>query len=446
MKNKLTNNIGLKIGSLLAAIVIWLAVVNINDPNTSVTFYNVPVTIQNADAITSQGKIYEIEDNSDVVNRVTLYGPRSVLENVEKSNVVAVADMKNLSSVNTVSIDFSTTTNFNQITDIRASSENVKVTIETRKTVQMVLRTQVIGDAPEGYVVGSVTTDQNLVRVIGPESLINRISTAAITIDMNTMSGVTTDITTSATVRLYDDAGEEVTGSTLTKNPENVIATVNILPTKEVPLKFEVSGTPANGYAFSGTVTSDPEAVTVYGTKAAIAALSSITIPADELNITGQRENLVTRINIAEYVPDTVTLVSEDSAEVTVTVDIEPLETKEIKIDLHSIEIDDLPENMTCEFDTSNGDVITVTLVGIKKDLATLNATNILTVFKVNEWMATQGITKLPEGNYPVTLEFDLPEDVTLQSPVKVTMSAVNNPVDEENEGEGNEEQNNQGN
>ena len=436
MKKKLTSNIGLKIGSLLAAIVVWVAVVNINDPNTSVSFYNVPVTIQNADVITAQGKIYEIEDDTDVVNRVTVYGPRSVLENMEKSNITATADMNNLSSVNTVPINFGTTSNSNQITDIRASSENVKVTIENRKTVQMILRTQVVGEAPEGYVVGKVTTDQNLVRIIGPESLIDKIAIASITIDMNTMNGVTSDITTSASVRLYDENGSEVTGSTLTRNPESVIATVQILPTKAVPLKFEVSGTPASGYALSGHVSSDPETVTVYGTKNLLATVNSINIPAEDLNVTGQREDLVTRIDITDYIPDNVTLLNEEEAEVTVTVGIEALQTRDIKVNLKDIQIDDLPENMTCTLDTTDGDTVTVTVVGIREEINRLNPQDILTVLKVNEWMVSQGISVLPEGSYPVTLEFDLPEDVTLQSPVKVTMNASMNPTEGEERAE----------
>ena len=147
--NIITHNWWLKLISIAFAIILWLIVVNINDPSTSQTYYNVPVTIQNTDVITSQGKIYEIEDNTDIVPRVTVYGPRSVLETMDKSSIVAVADMNNLSSVNTISIDFSTNTNNNQISDIRGSVEAVKVTIENKKTIQLVLDTSITGEAPD---------------------------------------------------------------------------------------------------------------------------------------------------------------------------------------------------------------------------------------------------------------------------------------------------------
>ena len=112
----------------------------------------------------------------------------------------------------------------------------------------MVLKTNVTGEAPEGYVVGNVMTDQNLVRVAGAESLVNRVDSAVTNIDMSTVSEFISDITTSVPVRLYDADGNEVEGSTLTKNPENVMITIESLSTKDVPLRFEVDGEPEEGY------------------------------------------------------------------------------------------------------------------------------------------------------------------------------------------------------
>ena len=229
---RLTRNLGLKIVSILLAVTRWLLVVNIDDPVVRCTYREVPETIKNAEVITNQDMIYEVLDDTDIIPRVTIYAPRSVGENISKSDIVATADMNTLNSLNTLQVEFSVPKVGNQIGDIRGSTDSVRVSIENKKNVQLVLKTNVTGNAPEGYVVGNVTTDQNLVRVSGPESAVNRVVSAGINIDMSTLSEFTSDITTSVPVRLYDEEGNEVEGSTLTKNPESVMITIEILSTK----------------------------------------------------------------------------------------------------------------------------------------------------------------------------------------------------------------------
>ena len=51
MKKGLMNNWGLKILSFLLAVMLWLIVVNINDPVTTQTFNNIPVAVTNAEVL-----------------------------------------------------------------------------------------------------------------------------------------------------------------------------------------------------------------------------------------------------------------------------------------------------------------------------------------------------------------------------------------------------------
>ena len=44
MKKYLTNNIALKIASVVFAIMLWLIVLNVDDPTTTRVVYNIPVT------------------------------------------------------------------------------------------------------------------------------------------------------------------------------------------------------------------------------------------------------------------------------------------------------------------------------------------------------------------------------------------------------------------
>ena len=75
MKNKLTNNIGLKLASVLLAVILWLVVTSMNNPVVSDYYYNIPVTLLNADLITDSGRVYEFIEGTNVIGRGTVKAP-----------------------------------------------------------------------------------------------------------------------------------------------------------------------------------------------------------------------------------------------------------------------------------------------------------------------------------------------------------------------------------
>ena len=95
MKKFLTNNIGLKILSVVAAFVLWMVVVNVDDPVISRTYTGIPVEVVNGDAITNEGKTFEIVDGSNSIS-VIVSAKRSVIEQMSRDFIKATADMKDL--------------------------------------------------------------------------------------------------------------------------------------------------------------------------------------------------------------------------------------------------------------------------------------------------------------------------------------------------------------
>ena len=57
MKKKITNNLDLKILALFFSVILWLIVVNIDDPVKTVTFSGVEVKILNGDELTKKGQV-----------------------------------------------------------------------------------------------------------------------------------------------------------------------------------------------------------------------------------------------------------------------------------------------------------------------------------------------------------------------------------------------------
>lgn len=420
---RLTKNLGLKIVSFLLAVTLWLLVVNIDDPVVRWTYLDVPVTIKNADVITNQGMIYEVLDGTDIISRVTVYAPRSVGENISKSDIVATADMNTLNSLNTLQVEFSIPkVGSSKVSDIKGSTDSVRISIENKKNVQKVLKTNITGEAPEGYVVGNVTTDQNLVRVAGAESVVDRVDSANINIDMSTLSEFTSDITTSVPIRLYDADGNEVEGSTLTKNPENVMITIEILSTKDVPLRFDVEGEPAEGYGLNGAVTADIQTVRIAGRRSVLGNVNEIVVPAEAFDLSEIHGETTVTIDVCDYLPDNVQMADKStSLPVNVTIGAERETTTAYTLRAEDVQITNVPEGLTCDLEGLEEEY-TLSLTGIRSAMSDLTARDLTGVLDVTAWMQEQSIQELLPGRYSVTLQYNNPEHTEAERPVTATL------------------------
>jgi len=416
---RLTKNLGLKIISFLFAVTLWLLVVNIDDPVVRWTYLDVPVTIKNAEVITSQGMIYEILDDTGVVPKVTVYAPRSIGENLVKSDIVATADMNTLNSLNTLQIEYSIPRVGSKVSDIRGSLDSVKISIENKKDIQKTLKTNITGEAPEGYVIGNVTPDKNLIRISGAESLVNQVSTANVNIDM---SEFTSDIRTDFPVYLYDEDGKEVVGSTLTKDPENIMVTVEILPVKEVPLIFEASGDAADGYGLTGVITCEPQTIKIAGKKAVLNGINEIHIPAEALDADEITEDLTTEIDIRPYLPENVIMADKSSSvPVTVTVGVERESTAEFKLKAEDVEFINVPEGLTCSIEGLEEEY-SVSVTGIRSEMSTVTARTLKASVDVANWMKEQEMRSLQPGRYSIVLQYNNPEHTRIDSPITATL------------------------
>ena len=77
----ITNNFGLKILATIFAIVLWLVVVNVDDPKITKSF-TTTISIENANALRDMGKYYEIVDDRNTVT-FSVSAKRSLIEDLK---------------------------------------------------------------------------------------------------------------------------------------------------------------------------------------------------------------------------------------------------------------------------------------------------------------------------------------------------------------------------
>lgn len=397
MKNRLTRNWGLKIASFLSAALLWLVVTNINDPIVSYRVTDVPVTIRNANLITDRGQVYEVLDGTDMIDTVTVSAPRSIIDSLDKSNIVAVADINDLTSVDTVPIKLSTNKYNDKLDSIRGNIDNVRLSIEEKLDRSLQIRPVTTGEVREGYMVGDATTDQNLIQISGPQSIISQVAKAQAEVDV---SGFTSKIGTDSDVRLYDDEGREITASNIEKSITKVRVNVEILELKTLPVVCEVTGIPEDGYQYTGEVAFSKGTVTVAARSQILENIEAIEIPSGVLDVTDASEDVTVLVDLNEYLPDGVALAENNFVgRINATARIEAERERAVRVPVGRILFEGLPDNYQAVI-TEPANECSITLMGLQEALNEVTAEEVTAAIDLETWMAQEEMEELAEGSY----------------------------------------------
>ena len=421
MKKKIMNNLDLKILAFLFSIILWLIVVNIDDPVKTVQFSGVEVQILNGDELEEQGKVYEILDGTGTIT-VTVKGRRSIIEEIAKENITAVADMKDLTSMDTVSIQVASNKYANELDDIKSDKDNVRLSIEDLKKIQKVIEVEVKGEPEDGYILGSLTTNLNQIYLEGPESLISKVSYATAQINVD---GVRSNVSSTVPIKLYDDQGKEIDDERIKMNIHSVSVNQEVLVTKEVPLEFDVGGVPADGYALTGEITSDIQTVVIAGRKTVLDNIDSIVIPDSILDVDDLQNNLEVDVKLQNYLPSNVIFAYDEMSLTThITVEVQRETFVTITFDKTDIAVINVPQGYKAEI-LSDGNYITnqetnVRVYGLADILESYDADDAKAVIDMSAYMSQNGITELSPGTYSVAPDFGLPEGAYMKDNFKI--------------------------
>ncbi|MBP3275124.1 MAG: hypothetical protein J6I68_09480 [Butyrivibrio sp.] len=415
---RLTANWGLKLASLIFAVIVWFLITNVNDPITSVRYTNVPVTLKNTNLITDQGQVYTILDNTDTINSVTLYAPRSIIDSLSQNNLVATADIQALSSLNTVSIDVVTNKYYDKIEKIVTSSDVVKLNVERKASKSLALNATTSGSLADGYVIGDVTTEQNMVRISGPESIVSQITSAAVDVDV---TGFTSNIGTDADIVLLDSEGNTVDSSQIEMNIKTVRVNVVIFETKYVPITYVVKGEPANGYMYTRQIESTPDSVLIAGRSSAISSISEIKVEDENIDLTGMTGNLNYTFDLEEFLPTGITFGDKDfNGTVSVIVHVDSVSTETFDVDVSNIKVDGTHEGYKVFVDDKEYKTVSVTLQGLDSAVRQISANDITGTVSVQDILDGNNLQELSEGTYSADVDFDLPDLVKVKGTVSV--------------------------
>ena len=177
MEKRLMNNVGLKILAFFVAFMLWIMVVNIDDPVTHKTFSDIPVSVINEEVLANahQPQTYQIVDNTQTVD-VTVTAKRKTLNRIKEQDIIAVADIKELTLDTQIPIDVTINGFEERYDSAQANPRNLQIKLEDEETKRFPIVPTTTGTVRDGFVLGEIQAMPERYRSAGRSQLLPRLA------------------------------------------------------------------------------------------------------------------------------------------------------------------------------------------------------------------------------------------------------------------------------
>ena len=262
MINKLKNNSKIKIISLLSAMVLWMYVMAIVDPEETKLFENIPVTITNKNELNERDLV--IYPEQDLTTNIYVTGKLSNLKKVTKDDINVYGQINNpLEGNNEIYLKVSTSQRVNY--DFK--NPVMIVTLEKIISEDKSIKVDITGSGKNN--VDNIMLQDNIdkVSVSGPRSLVNKVKRVVGTVKVN---GELNDFSQSIKLEPVDANGKVVEGIELEKDSVNV--NIILLAQTTVPIILKLSDNSESGVNY----TMSQNTVTIKGKKDIVDSINNI--------------------------------------------------------------------------------------------------------------------------------------------------------------------------
>lgn len=378
-------NLFYKIFSVVLAVMLWLYVSNQENPLTEQMF-TVPLEIRDLSptlVITEQPSFV----------KVRIEGQRQELANVTTRDIHAFLEMDgtdagmHLLDVN-VSVPAKTRL-------VSVTPTDINVNVETVATAQVPVVVSYANEEPaKGYMALPVVLNPTRVEISGPQDKLKNIKQVFVEVNL---AGISANYHQKLPTKVADEDGN-LLADLITVSPKEVDVLVPIireLPSKTVPVKVPLTGSPASGYQVERVVI-EPQVVPIYGDFARIDLIDSLSTAA--VDIAGATGDVNQRV--ALQVPGGLTVV--ENLEITAVVRI----SKIVEKTFSAVPI--------TQRGLSAG--MTATLAGSSVEIVVAGSEALLSKMTLADIQCTIDLTGLPIGSYQLTIQTAAPVGVTVKS------------------------------
>ena len=276
--------------------------------------------------------------------------------------------------------------------------------VEVETTLAFPIEPRISGNLGANQQVESVNLSSSEVTVTGPASLVSRIASVNLPVDI---ANRTSDFASVFTPVAVDGEGQPIAGVSI--NPATVSASVEITARgKRVAVIAQIEGEPASGFEVVDRLI-NPNTVLVDGPADVLDSL--ITVNAAVVNIGGAEGDVTQRVSIVGL-PTGVTLLEPQSGQVDVVVQIRQRGVQQ-PLPSQQVTVINLEDGLSADV-TPNS--VSITVIGNEQELEDLSPNSLIVVIDA------QG---LGPGTYELRPSIILPSNMEWKSVEPTTVSLV---------------------
>jgi YbbR domain-containing protein len=282
---RLGENLRLRVLSLFIAILLWIYVINIQNPEIKRDIEDVPIQIVNVDVLASYGLI--LDDHEDMTTTVKIKGKQEAVKKLSKNDIKAFVDLKDCTVAGRISFPIEYSMAGVQGVKAEGLPDKIDLQIEKYTQAQKAVDIVMLGNNNKQAMYEVQSVKPNMVTISGPESLIKNIHSVKVFVDVTNQQK---DISVVKKYKVFNSRGSDVTDSrALVKDNQSIQVDINYYKAKEVPVLLNISGQVAEGYYIAQTKV-EPEKIVVFGQADKVDMINNIS--TSELNILNAAKGL----------------------------------------------------------------------------------------------------------------------------------------------------------
>lgn len=410
LEKKLLHNFREKVLAVVCQCLIWITVLNFINPNTTRRFQDIPVKPVNTDVLNQQEQTYDIVQGN--TTQIIVKGRRSIVDSLDLSDITAKADFTNINAAYAVPIDIEISEQYSDNVEISyQSTKSMKVELDIIAETLVDVQYHIVGEQASGSYVSAVTQDVSQLRISGPNKLISTIDKVELEVNVD---GVNKQFDTTAVPKIYDRNGALIDNQRLTLSENDIEVHVEVLKTKQVPVKVSVVNQNEDIRIISTSYDSS-KGVQLAGQSESLEDITELSIEVDVSEDLKQlqQSKLVKVIDLNEYLSNGVQVAGDQK--MNISVDIERKTEKYFSLQANQIQLQNLRDGYNAQIDQSK--TYDITVIGFENDLKDL------TVQQIAPYVDLQG---LRQGDYELQIEINpstASEALTLKEDIKALVT-----------------------
>ena len=340
IKRIFTDNIALKIISVILAFILWFYIVSINSPISEKQFTGIPIQIIN------NSDIYSVYDEYNGTIDITVTGKRTDISKITSDDFEAIIDVSNVTEPGKQSFNITLEVpNGIEVKKQSLNSVSLYVGIKTETSVPVTVdMNNAVYTLDKNLEIdkSGITTSVNSVNVSGPDDIIKNIDHASVS--PGDMGNLSSSVKITSEITLVDKDGNAVESPYI--NYDNSTVTINIPVVTEKTLPLSVS------YKY-GFFNDDNTDITVYPENIKVKGEVSVLNEFDEINILtiDEKHTTTSEIQTSITMPEGIENISDYTSAI-VNINYISTDTKEVRItDFSNI---NNPDNLKYDINTQS--------------------------------------------------------------------------------------------